>query len=133
MKTKLLKDYLRLRKRPWFERGVTSSVWQDFSHICFVSRHNQLTRNTCFTIVKQSLFYQRCVYNVQTMLVCVSWMKQFTPTTLYPMHFSETIFWQNSLFHSSKEVFLQTFRQFLENWIFDGKSTAAYLTKMVKI
>ena len=42
-------------------------------------------------------------------------------------------FWQNSLFHSSKEVFLQTFRQFLENWIFDGKSTAADLTKMVKI
>ena len=37
--------------------------------------------------------------------------------------------------HSSKEVFLQTtnFRQFLENWIFDGKSTAANLTKMVKI
>ena len=45
----------------------------------------------------------------------------------------ENIFWQNSLFHSSKEVFLQTFRQFLENWIFDGKSTAADLTKMVKI
>ena len=42
-------------------------------------------------------------------------------------------FWQNSLFHSSKEVFLQTFRQFLENWIFDGKSTAADLTKKVKI
>ena len=32
-----------------------------------------------------------------------------------------------------KEVFLQTFRLFLENWIFDGKSTAADLTKMVKI
>ena len=30
-------------------------------------------------------------------------------------------------------MFLQTFRQFLENWIFDGKSTAADLTKMVKI
>ena len=42
-------------------------------------------------------------------------------------------FWKNSLLHSSKEVFLQTFRQFLENWIFDGKSTAADLTKMVKI
>ena len=45
----------------------------------------------------------------------------------------KTFFWQNSLFHSAKEVFLQTFRQFLENWIFDGKSTAADLTKMVKI
>ena len=33
----------------------------------------------------------------------------------------------------SKEVFLQFLRQFLENWIFDGKSTAADLTKMVKI
>ena len=42
-------------------------------------------------------------------------------------------FGQNSLFHSSKEVFLQTFRQFLENWIFDGKLTAADLTKLVKI
>ena len=30
-------------------------------------------------------------------------------------------------------MFLQTFRQFLENWIFDGKSTAASLTKLVKI
>ena len=29
-------------------------------------------------------------------------------------------------------MFLQTFRQFLENWIFDGKSTAADLTKTVK-
>ena len=45
----------------------------------------------------------------------------------------ENILWQNSLFHLSKEVFLQTFKQFLENWIFDGKSTAADLTKMVKI
>ena len=45
----------------------------------------------------------------------------------------ENIFWQNSLFHSSKEMFLQTFRLFLENWIFDRKSTAADLTKMVKI
>ena len=42
-------------------------------------------------------------------------------------------FGQNSLFHSAKEVFLQTFRQFLQNWIFDGKSTAADLTKLVKI
>ena len=35
--------------------------------------------------------------------------------------------------HSSKEVFLHNFRQFLENWIFEGISTGAYLTKMVKI
>ena len=42
-------------------------------------------------------------------------------------------FWQHYLFHSSKEAFLQTFRQFSKNWIFDGKSTAADLTKMVKI
>ena len=34
---------------------------------------------------------------------------------------------------TSKEVFLQTLRLFLENWIFDRKSTAADLTKMVKI
>ena len=46
---------------------------QDFSHICFVSRHNPLTRKMCFTIVKQSLLYQKCVYNVQTMVVCVCW------------------------------------------------------------
>ena len=42
-------------------------------------------------------------------------------------------FWQHYLFHSSKEAFLQTFRHFSENWIFDRKSTAAPLTKMVKI
>ena len=45
----------------------------------------------------------------------------------------ENIFCQNYLFHSSKEVFLHNFRQFLENWIFDGISTGADLTKMVKI
>ena len=42
-------------------------------------------------------------------------------------------FLQNSLFRSTKEVFLQSLRQFSENWIFDGKSTGADLTKMVKI
>ena len=45
----------------------------------------------------------------------------------------ENIFWQHYLFHSLKEAFLQTFRQFSENWIFDRKSTAADLTKKVKI
>ena len=32
-----------------------------------------------------------------------------------------------------KEVYLRNFRQFLENWIFEGISTGADLTKMVKI
>ena len=41
-------------------------------------------------------------------------------------------FWLNYLFHSSKETFLQYLRQFLENWIFDGKSTGADLTKYWK-
>ena len=45
----------------------------------------------------------------------------------------ENIFWQNYLFHSSKEVFVHNFRQFLENWIFEGISTGADLIKMVKI
>ena len=44
----------------------------------------------------------------------------------------EINFWQNYLFHSSKEEFLHNFRQFLENWIFEGISTGADLTKMVK-
>ena len=43
------------------------------------------------------------------------------------------IFCQNYLFHSSKEEFLHNFRQFLENWIFEGILTGADLTKMVKI
>ena len=42
-------------------------------------------------------------------------------------------FLHNYLFHSSKEVFLHNFRQFLENRIFEGISTGADLTKMVKI
>ena len=42
-------------------------------------------------------------------------------------------FCQNYLFHSSKEVFLHNFRQFLENWFFEGISTGADLTKMMKI
>ena len=45
----------------------------------------------------------------------------------------ENIFCQNYLFHSSKEVFLHNFTQFLENWIFEGISTGADPTKMVKI
>ena len=45
----------------------------------------------------------------------------------------ENIFWLNCLFHSSKEVFLHNFRQFLEKWIFDRNSTGADLTKIVKI
>ena len=44
----------------------------------------------------------------------------------------ENIFCQNYLFYSSKEVFLHNLRQFLENWIFEGISTGASLTKMVK-
>ena len=45
----------------------------------------------------------------------------------------EIIFWQNYLFHSSKEEFLHNFRQFSENWIFEGISTGASLIEMVKI
>ena len=45
----------------------------------------------------------------------------------------ENIFWQNYLFHSSKKGFLHNVTQFLENWIFEGISTGADLTKMVKI
>ena len=44
----------------------------------------------------------------------------------------ENIFCLNYLFHSSKEVFLHNFRQFLEDWIFDEISTGANLRKMVK-
>ena len=42
-------------------------------------------------------------------------------------------FCQNYFFHSSDKVFLHNFRQFLENWIFEGISIGADLTKMVKI
>ena len=42
-------------------------------------------------------------------------------------------FWHNYMFHSSKEEFLHNFTQFLENWTFEGISTGADLTKMVKI
>ena len=45
----------------------------------------------------------------------------------------ENIAWQNYLFNSSKKVFLHNFRQFLENWIFEGISTGSDITKMVKI
>ena len=45
----------------------------------------------------------------------------------------ENIFWQNYLFHLSKEVFLHNFRHILDTWIFEGNSTAADLTKIVKI
>ena len=45
----------------------------------------------------------------------------------------ENSFCLNYLFPSSKEVFLHNFRHFLENWIFEGNSTGADLTKRVKI
>ena len=65
-------------------QGSPFRATQDFSHICFVSIHNPLTGKTCFTIVKQSLFYQKCVYNVQKMFVCACWKKQLTPSTFSP-------------------------------------------------
>ena len=37
------------------------------------------------------------------------------------------------MFPSSKEVVLHNFRQFLENWYFDGISTDVDLTKIVKL
>ena len=37
------------------------------------------------------------------------------------------------LFNALEEVFLHNFTQFLENWIFEGISTGADLTKMVNI
>ena len=45
----------------------------------------------------------------------------------------ENIFWLNYLFPHQKKVFLHYYRLFLENWIFDGNSSGANLTKMVKI
>ena len=45
----------------------------------------------------------------------------------------ENIFWLNYMFPSSKEVVLHNFRQFLENWYFDGISTDVDLTKIVKL
>ena len=65
-------------------QGSPFRATQAFSHICFVSRHNALTGKTCFTIVKQSLFYQKCVYYVQTMCVCFCWTKQLTLPTFLP-------------------------------------------------
>ena len=62
-------------------QGSPFRATQDFCHICFVSRHNPLTGKTSFTIVKQSLLYQKCVYNVQTMFVCFCWTKQLTTPT----------------------------------------------------
>ena len=62
-------------------QGSPFRATQDFSHICFVSRHNSLTGKTCFTIVEQSLFYQKCVYNVKAVFVCVCWTKQLAPPT----------------------------------------------------
>ena len=43
------------------------------------------------------------------------------------------IFWQNYLFHSSKQVFVHNFSRFSENWIIEGISTGVDLTKMVNI
>ena len=44
----------------------------------------------------------------------------------------ENIFWLNYMFPSSKEVFLHNFRQFLENWFFDGNSTGADLKLLLE-
>ena len=60
-------------------------------------------------------------------------LKKIVKIEYYLKLCEENIFWINCLFPSSKEVFLHNFRQFLENWIFDGNSTGADLTKIVKI
>ena len=64
--------------------GAPFHATQDFSYICFDYRHNPLTGKTCFTIVRQSLFYQKSVYNVHTMFVYFCWTKQLTPPTFSP-------------------------------------------------
>ena len=54
-------------------------------------------------------------------------------TVYYLKLCEENIFWLNYLFHSSTEVFLHNFRQFLVNWNFDRNLTGATLTNIVKI
>ena len=78
------KNILGWEKDLGLRQGSPFRATQDFSHICFVSRHNSLAGKTCFTIVKQSLVYQKCAHNVQTMFVCVCWTKQLTPPTFSP-------------------------------------------------
>ena len=78
MKTKLLKEYLRLRKRAQFETGVTSFVWHKILATFALFPHTIRWQD------KRSLFTKKCVNNVQTMFVCACWTKPLTSPTFSP-------------------------------------------------
>ena len=81
MKTKLLKEYLRLRKRPRFETGLTSFVWYKISATFALFPDTICWQEKRVVPLQNSLFYQKCVYNGQTMFMCVCWTNQLTPPT----------------------------------------------------
>ena len=51
----------------------------------------------------------------------------------YYLKCAKKIFFGKIISSTHQKMFLQNFRQFLENWTFDQKSTGADLTKMVRI
>ena len=112
--TKLVKIlyYLKCAKKIFFDKILCSTQQKK----CFYKLIGSFRKIEFFTENQQPRTLQK-------------WWKFCTISKCAKSFF----FRQNSLFHSAKEVFLQTFRQFLQNWIFDGKSTAADLTKLVKI
>ena len=86
METKWLKEYFRLRKRPLFETGVTSFVRHKIlvTFALFPNTIRWLGKRVTHCKTVSILMYQKCVYNVQTMFVCVCWTKQLTPPTFSP-------------------------------------------------
>ena len=84
-----------------------------------------------------STHQKKCFYKLLGSFWKIDYLTENRPykigEILYYLKCAKKIFFDKFFVPLSKEVFLQTFRQFLENWIFDGKSTAADLTKKVKI
>ena len=122
-----------------FDGKSTAAALQKWWKFCTISK---CAKKTFFGKILYSTHQKKCFYK----LLGSFWKIEFLTENRQPRTLQK--WWKfctiskcaknffsgkNSLFHSAKEVFLQTFRQFLQKWIFDGKSTAADLTKLVKI
>ena len=111
MKTKLLKEYLRLRNRPRFETGVNSFIRHKILATFALFPDTTVDKKNVFYHCKTVSFLPKCVYSVQTMFVCACWTKQLTPPPphTHTLTFSQYIWVKPKLHGFSKwmRIFLR--------------------------
>ena len=123
----------------WFFEGIsTGADLKKMVKICIISI---CAKKIFFGKIICSTHQRKCFSTILGIFLKIEFLKEYrqarTLKKWWKFVLSQFVlrkyFWQNYLFHSSKKVFLHNFRQFLENWIFEGISTGTNLTKMVNI